>query len=167
MQKINAKADRQVTSPLDFTAWINVAVIIAIIVLNFMNSKRIADGSGALLSALKPELLMIISFAMILYLSFGCFNALATKRRFSRVFVSLDEAGVSGVSLPHPAANEAGERFSIPFEAIRSVSIEDIAITRKHTAPSLKLETDERAYYVPAPEHLKELVTQIAERMKA
>ncbi len=148
-------------------AWGNVAVIIGIIALYWINAKRSVDGSGALLSELQPELLMIVSAAMVLYLSFGCFTALATKRRLSCVFVTLDDAGISGLSLPHPATNEPGERFSISYDAVRSVSIEDVSITRKHLAPSLKLETEERSYLIPAPENLKVLVEEIAEHMKA
>ena len=108
MQRTNVKVDRRATSLLDFMAWGNVALIIGIITLYWINAKRITNGSGALLSELQPELLMIVSAAMVLYLSFGCFTALATKRRLSCVFVTLDDAGVSGLSLPHPATNEPG-----------------------------------------------------------
>ena len=164
---MTVKADRQTTSLLDFTCWSNVAVILAIVVINIINLSRAKTAQGALVTAAAPELVMIVSFALVLYLGYGCYTALATKRRLSRVFVSLDEAGVSGVALPHPTTGEAGEAFSIPFAEIRSVSIEEIAITRKHMAPSLRLETDERAYHVPAPERLKELVREIADRMTA
>ena len=72
-----------------------------------------------------------------------------------------------GVSLPNPMSGIAGEAFTVFYEKIVSVSIEEVAITKKHVAPSLKLETDEQVYIVPAPERLKEAVQQIAERMTA
>jgi len=83
------------------------------------------------------------------------------------VFVSLDDAGVSGVSLPNPMSSEPGEPFTIPYAQIQSVSVDGVAITKKHTALSLKLESDGKTYMVPAPEGLKEIVRQIAERMTA
>jgi hypothetical protein len=167
MPNMRVKADRQVTSLLDFMFWSDLAVILAIVGLNIVNILRANGTQGAMITAAEPELVLIISFALVLYLGYGCFNALSIKRRLGRVYVSLDETGVSGVSLPNPMSGIAGEAFTVFYEKIVSVSIEEVAITKKHVAPSLKLETDEQVYIVPAPEHLKEIVQQIAERMTA
>jgi len=67
--------------------------------------------------------------------------------------------------LPNPTTGEQGEAFSIPYSQISEVSIVEVSITKKHTTSSLKIEAGERAYYVPAPEGLKELVREIADQM--
>ena len=165
MPNMRVKADRQVTSLLDFMFWSDLVVILAIVGLNIVNILRANGTQGAMITAAEPELVLIVSFALVLYLVYGCFNALSIKRRLDRVYVSLDETGVSGVSLPNPMSGIAGEAFTVFYEKIVSVSIEEVAITKKHVAPSLKLETDEQVYIVPAPENQKEIVQQIAERM--
>ena len=167
MQKMTVKADRQVTSLLDFTFWSDFAVILAIVALNIVNLLRANGGQGAMITAAEPGLVLMVSFSLTIYLGYGCFNALSIKRRLARVYVSLDEAGVSGVSLPSPMSGRAGEAFTVSYGQIVSVSMEEVAITKKHAAPSLKLETDGQSYIVPAPERLKEIVQQIAERMTA
>lgn len=167
MPKITKGVDRQAAGLLSFMAWSNVAVIIAVIILNVVNMLRITSGEDALISVLDPQLFMIVSLALMLYLAYGCYQALSIGRRLSRVFVSLDEDGISGASLPQPVKNDMEARFSLPYDAIQSVSIVEVAITKKHTAPSLKLESAEQVYIVPAPEGLKELVNLIAERMTA
>ena len=166
MQQTTVKADRQTTSLLDFMFWSNVVVIVAILGLNAINLTRANTPQGALVSVAEPQLVLIVSFALILYLAYGCYTSLATKRRLSQVFVTLNEAGVSGVSLPRPTTSEPAEAFSVTYDSIVSVSIEEIAITKNHVAPALKIETAEKSYLVPAPERLKELVSAIAERMK-
>ena len=138
-----------------------------IVGVNMVNFARANTEQGALIVAASPSMVLIVSLALILSMGYGCFGALWTKRRLARVFVALDDAGVSGVSLPNPTMNEQGEAFSIPYAQIYAVSIVEVAITKKHTAPSLKMESAERAYFVPAPEGLKELVRLIAERMTA
>ncbi len=167
MQKITAKVDRQATSLLDFTFWSNIVVLAFITGVNIVNFNRASTEQGALLAAASPNLVLIVSLALILYMGYGCYGALSTKNRLHRVVLAMDDAGVSGVSLPNPTKNEQGEAFSISFDQIYSVSIVDIAITKKHTAPSLKIESVECAYFVPAPEGLKEIVRLIAERMPA
>ena len=165
MPNLRAKADRQVTSLLDFMFWSDLVVILAIVVLNIVNILRASSGQDAMITAAEPELVLIVSFALVLYLGYGCFNALSIKRRLGRIYVSLDETGISGVSLPNPMSGIAGEAFTVSYEKIVSVSIEEVAITKKHVAPSLRLEADEQVYIVPAPERLKEIVQRIAERM--
>lgn len=167
MPNLRVKADRNATSLLDFMFWSDLVVILVIVGINIANILRANSGQGALVTAAEPELVLIVSFALVLYLGYGCFNALAIKSRLSRVFVSLDDTGVSGLSLPNPTVGVPGEEFSLGYEAISSVSIVELAITKKHVAPSLRLETSEQSYHVPAPEHLKEIVQQIAERMTA
>ena len=164
MVPVTVKADRQKTSLLIYMLWSNVVVILAIIGLNLFNLAR-ANSGDTLVSVAEPQLVLLVSFAMILYLGYGCFTALATKRRLDQVFLSLDDKGVSGFSLPHPMTAEAGEVFSLSYREIISVSIEEVAFTKKHTAYAIKLETAERSYLVPAPERIKEIVSSIAERM--
>lgn len=167
MQQMRVKADRQVTSLLDFTFWSDLIVILAIVGINIVNILRASSGQSALVTAAEPELVLIVSFALVLYLGYGCVQALSIKSRMNRVFVSLDEAGVSGLSLPNPTNGIPGEAFSVSYSEITSVSVEELSITKKHVAPSLKLEAGEEVYHVPAPEKLKEIVQQIAERMTA
>ena len=165
MANLRAKADRQATSLLDFMFWSDLVVILVIVGVNIANILRANSGQGALVTAAEPGLVLIVSFALVLYLGYGCFNALAIKSRLSRVFVSLNESGVSGFSLPNPTTGVPGEAFAVSYDQITSVCVEELAITKKHVAPSLRLETTEQSYHVPAPEHLKEIVQQIAERM--
>ena len=165
MNQITAKVDRQTTILLDFMFWSNALVLAFIVVINAINLARVNMGQKALLTTASPQLVLLVSFAIILYLGFNCFNALAIKRRLVGISVSLDESGVSGLSLPSPTTNEKAEPFAVPFSQIETVSIAEVAITKKHMAPSLKIETAERAYYVPAPEGLKELVRTIADQM--
>ncbi len=165
MQKLTAKVDRQATSLLDLTLGSNVIVILIIIGINIVNVVRANGTEGALVNAASPGLVVIASLALVLYLGYGCLGAFMTRRRLGNVFVSLDDAGVSGVSLPNPMTNEQGEAFSILYTQIQSVSVDGVAITKKHTALSLKMESDGHTYVVPAPEGLKEIVRLIAERM--
>lgn len=166
MQSITAKADKQTTSLFDFMFWSDVVVILAIVGLNIVNLSRANTAQGALVSVAEPQLVFIVSLALIMYLCYGCYTALATKKRFGNVFVTLDDAGVSGYSLPHPATGERGEAFTASYDDIVSVSLIEVAVSRKHIAPALKIETEENSFVVPAPERVKELVNQIAERMK-
>ena len=165
MNQITAKVDRQTTILLDFMFWSNALVLAFIVVINAINLARVNLGQTALLTTASPQLVLLVSFAIVLYLGYNCYNALAIKRRLVGVSVTLDNSGVSGLSLPSPTTNEKAEPFSVPFSQIETVSISEISITRKHMAPSLKIETAERAYYVPAPEGLKELVRTIADQM--
>ena len=167
MQKITAKVDRQATVLLDIMFWSNIIVLLFIVVINAINLVRVNLGQTALLTTASPSLVLLVSFAIVLYLGYNCFSSLAIKKRLNGVSVTLDEAGVSGLSLPSPTTSEKAEPFTVPFSQIETVSISEISITRKHTAPSLKIETAERAYYIPAPEGLKELVRAIADQMGA
>ena len=165
MQKMTAKVDRQATSLLDLSLVSNIIVILIIIGINIVNLVRSNTDQGALVNAATPQLVVIVSLALIVYLGYGCYGAFSTRRRLARVFVSLDDAGVSGVSLPNPTMSEQGKEFSIPFSQIQSVSVDGVAITKKHTALSLKIGSDGQGFVVPAPEGLKEIVRLIAEQM--
>lgn len=167
MEKITAKVDRQATSLLDITIGSNLIVILIIIGINIVNLIRANSAEGALLSAASPNLVIIVSLALVLYLLYGCWGAFSTRRRLGKVFVSIDEAGVSGVSLSNPTTAEQPEPFSIPYARISSVSVDGVALTKKHTVLALKIESAERAFFVPAPEGLKELVQLIADQMTA
>lgn len=165
METLHVKADRQTTSLLDISIWSNVAIILLLAVANFVNYMRVSAGSGPLFTFAAPELVLIASIALILWLGYACIGFLGTKRRLRRVSVTLDENGVSGYALERPSESETGENFSIPYGKIRYVGVVDVAITKKQNASSLKIATAEREYIVPAPEKLQELVNRIAERM--
>ncbi|MBA4347950.1 MAG: hypothetical protein C0413_03765 [Clostridiales bacterium] len=167
MQKITVRADRQVTSLLDFAFWSNVVVVLAVITINIINFLRMSSGQPAFVTAVAPEMFVMISFALALYLGFKCLTTRATKKRLSAVFVTLDDAGISGLCLPNPTSSKEGETFMVTYGEIRTVSVEDVAVTKKHVAPSLKLETAERTYIVPAPEGINELIRLIADQMTA
>ena len=165
MQKITARVDRQATVLLDFMFWSNIFVLLFIVVVNAVNFARVNIGQTALLTTASPSLVLLVSLAIILYLAYNCFSSLAIKKRLNRVSVTVDEAGITGLSLPSPMTNDKGELFLVSFSQIETVSIVEIAITKKHMAPSLKIETAEYAFYIPAPEGLKELVRTIADQM--
>ena len=167
MEKVTAKVDRQATSLLDISLGSNVIVILIIIAINIINLVRANSGQGALVTAAAPGLVIIMSLALVLYLAYGSWSVFTTRRRLGRVFITLDETGVSGVSLQNPTTSEPAEPFSVPYAQIQSVSVDGVAITKKHTALSLKIETAERVYQVPSPEGLKELVQAIADKMTA
>ena len=147
--------------------WSNIVVILAIVGLNILNFVRANTPQGALVSLAEPQLVFIVSVALILYLGYGCYTARSSKKRFGNVFVALDETGVSGYSLPRPATGESGEAFTIEYGDIVSVSIAEVAVTKKHVAPALKIETADKSFVVPAPADIKTLVNQIAEHMTA
>jgi len=165
MESLHAKADRQTTSLLDISFWSNISIILLLAVANYVNFARVTAGNAPLLTFAAPELVLIASLALALWLAYGCFGLLATMRRLRAVSVKADEKCVSGYALENPCAREEGENFSVPYADIRFVGIVDVAITKKHTAPSLKIATDERAYVVPAPEKLHELVRWISEHI--
>lgn len=165
MQETTAKVDRQATSLLDITLGSNVIVILIIIGINIVNLVRANSGQSALVNAAAPGLVVIVSLALVLYLLYGCWGAFTTRRRLGRVFIMVDENGVSGMSLANPTTGEQPQPFSVPFAQIRSVSVDGVALTKKHTVLALKLETEDRAYFVPAPEGLKELVQLISDHM--
>ena len=140
MQETTAKVDRQATSLLDITLGSNVIVILIIIGINIVNLVRANSGQGALVNAAAPGLVVIVSLALVLYLLYG-------------------------MSLSNPTTGEQPQPFSVPFAQIRSVGMDGVALTKKHTVLALKLETEDRAYFVPAPEGLKELVQLISDNM--
>ncbi len=165
METLHVKADRQTTSLLDFSFWSNVAIILLLVVANFANYAQVSAGKGPIFTFAAPELVMIASLALVLWLGYACIGLTATKRRLRLVRVTLDDTGVSGYALEHPSTPETGEDFFLAYQQIRYVGVVDVAITKKHNAPSLKIATDERGYVVPAPEQLLELVKRIAEKM--
>ena len=167
MQTMSAKVDRQATSLLDISFWSDIAIIVLLAVANYVNFIQAASDKGPLFTFSSPEVVLIASAALALWLGYSCIGLLATKSRLGKVQVSLDGEGVSGFALTNPTARENAESFSLPYASIKFVGIVDVAITKKHTVPSLKIATDERGYIIPAPEHLQELLHWIVERMTA
>ncbi|MCE5188936.1 MAG: hypothetical protein LLF75_07115 [Eubacteriales bacterium] len=167
MQKTTAGVDRQATILLDMTFWSNMVVIVLLIIVNTINMIRAGSNTEPLISMASPELVLIASLALCVWMAFAGGSALATKRRLSRVHISCSEDGVEGVSMPNPANGDSGEAFSLSYHAIRFVGVVEVPITKKHMVPSLGMKDDQRSYIVPAPENLQELVRSLTERMTA
>ena len=167
MEGISVKVDRQATSLIDISFWSNLAIVLLLAVANFVNFTQAATAKGPLFTFAAPELILIASAALALWLAYNCAGLLAAKARLSKVRVALDENGVSGYALENPTLPQTGEPFSVSYESIRYVGVIDVPITKKHSAASLKVATDERGYVVPAPQNLQELVRRIADRMPA
>lgn len=165
MEKITVRVDRQATSLLDISFWSNIVVILIIIGINAVNLLRGGTAQSSTSSSATPQLVIIVSLGLILYMGYISYSSLMTKRRLNKVFVSVDDSGVSGVSLPNPMMAQEGVSFSVPFSQIQSVSLDGAALTKKHTALSLKLEADGQTYVIPAPERLKEIETIISEHL--
>lgn len=167
MQKFTASVDRQATMLLDMTFWSSMVVIVLLLVINTINMLRASSGGEPLISLASPDLILIVSLAICVWLAFGGIRALATKKRLSRVCVCCSETSVEGVSMPNPANGDEGEPFSLPYQDIRFVGSVDVPLTKRQQVPSLKLKDDQRSYIVPAPEGLPEIVRIISNRMTA
>lgn len=167
MQKLTASVDRQATMLLDLSFWSSAVVMVLLLAVNAVNMLRAGAGGEPLISLASPDLVLIVSLALCVWLAYSAVGALATRKRLSRVCVSCSEQGVSGVSMPNPSSGDKGEPFSLLYEEIRFVGSVEIPFTKKHQVPSLKLKDDQRSYIVPAPEGLPEIVRLISERMKA
>ena len=165
MQKHTASVDRQATMLLDISFWSSVIVIVLLMIVNTVNLLRARSGGEPLISLASPDLILITSLAICVWLAFGGVRALATKKRLSRVCVTCSELGVSGVSLPNPSTGDSGEPFSLSYGDIRFVGSVEVALTKRHQVPSLHLKDEQRSYVVPAPEGLPELVRLISDRM--
>ena len=151
MKEHTASVDRQATMLLDISFWSSMLVILLLLVINTVNMLRARAGGEPLISLASPDLILIASLAICVWLS--------------RVCVTCTELGVSGVSLPNPSAGDSGEPFSLPYGEIRFVGLVEVALTKRHQVPSLQLKDEQRCYIVPAPEGLAELIRLIADRM--
>lgn len=167
MQQTTAKVDRQATSLLDMSFWSNLAVMVLLLVVNAVNLLRVDAGAEPLIAMASPEMVMIFSLALCVWLAYGCYGVLSTRRRLSRVYVTCSESGVEGVSLPNPVVRDAGEPFSLAYAQIKFVGVAEAPLTKKQNVPSLKLGDGQKSYLVPAPEGLEQLIRLIAERMTA
>ena len=168
MQTTTAKVDRQATSLLDLTFWSNIAVMILLLVVNGVNLLRVNSGEEALITLAAPELILIVSLALCVWMAFGCGSALATKKRLSRIYVTCSESGVEGISMPNPIERCAGEVFSLPYAKIKFAGVVEAPISKKHNAPSLKLiNDDEKSYIVPAVDNIDLVLRTICDQMPA
>jgi len=165
MQKTTAVVDRQATSLLGMTLWSNIVVSALLLIVNAVNLYRAEAGKELLISLASPEVVLILSLALCVWMAYGCVGVLATKRRLSRVYISCSEEGVEGVSMPNPTNSGEGEPFQLAYDEIRYVGVAEVPLTKKGTVPSLKLSDEKRNYVVPAPEKLEELVREIADRI--
>ncbi len=167
MQSRTASVDRQATMLLDMMFWSSIVVIVLLMIVNTINLLRVRSGGEPLISLASPDLILIVSLAICVWLAFGGGQALATKKRLARVCVTCTELGLSGISMPDPANRDEGEPFSLPYGDIRFVGSVEVPFTKRHMVPSLKLKDDQRTYIVPAPEGLPEIIRFISEQMKS
>ena len=165
MQQTTARVDKQVRSLFDLSFWSSIAVIILVIVSNFVNYYRTESMQQPLVSGTSPQLVLAISILLILWLIYGCVGNVLAKKRLVQAYITLDDAGVSGFSLPNPTTRETGVEFSLPYDQIQSVDVIAVAITRKHSTPALRLTALEKQYVVPAIENISEVLKSISERI--
>lgn len=167
MQTFTARVDRQATSLLNISVWSNLAIIALLAVVNVVNFLRAGANGEPLIAMASPEIVLIVSLALGIWLVFGCYGTLATKKRLTGVYVSCTENGVEGISMPNPIIRGAGESFSLAYDQIEFVGAVEAPLTKRHKVPSLKLSDGAQTYLVPAPEELDHLIRMISERMTA
>ena len=165
MQPSIYKVDKQIRSLFDLSFWSSIAVIILIAVSNFVNYFRIGAQQTPLVNGASPQLVLVVSIGLVLWMVYGCVGNVLAKRRLVKAYVSLDEAGVSGHAIANPTLREVGEAFSLSYAQILSVDAVAIAITKKHSAPALRLKTAEREYIIPALENISEIIRLLSERI--
>lgn len=165
MLPFTARVDRQIKSLFDLSFWSSIAVIILIAVSNFVNFFRVNAKQTPLVNGVSPNLVLIVSILLILWFIYGCVGNVLDKRRLVRAFVTLDDAGVSGYAIANPTLQGDGEDFSLTYGQIVSVDAIAVAITKKHSAPALRLKTLEREYIVPALENISEIIKLVSERI--
>ncbi len=165
MNDRTAKVDGQTKRLLDMNFWSNFAAILIIAGITAANMLRADAEQGALVGATSPQLVFIVSLALILWMGNSCIKAIKTKYRLSKVFITLDERGVTGYAMEDPMGSAPGQAFTLAYGDIQSVEITDVAITKKNSVPSLTLSGAEKSYVVPAPEGLHELIEAISDRM--
>jgi len=158
-KKLTATVDRQAMSLLDITFWSNIVVTGVIVAINAVNLLR-TDGKS-LISAASPEIVLLASALLCIWMAARAVSAVVTKNRLKEVSVSLGETGVEGVSLKDPMRERRGEYFSIAYADITQVLIVNVAITKKHTVPSLKIDGRDVSYVIPAPENLQLIQNEI------
>lgn len=165
MQQTTAQVDKQVKSLFDLSFWSSIAVIILVIVSNFVNYYRTESMQQPLVSGASPMLVLVISILLILWLIYGCVGNIIAKKRLVQAFITVDDAGVSGYSLANPTTPAEGESFSLTYEQIQSVDVIAVAITRKHSAPALRITTAEKQYVIPAIENISEIFKLVSEHI--
>jgi len=74
MPRTTAKVDRQVTILLDIMFWSNAVVLLFIAVINAINLSRVNSGQTALITTATPSLVLVVSFAIVMYLGYNCFS---------------------------------------------------------------------------------------------
>ncbi len=165
MQTKTYQVDRQTTSLLDISFWSNIAIIVLLAVVNFVNYARTNVGKEAIVNFASPSFVLILSVALALWLAYGCYTYLMTKKRLLLTSITLAESGVTGMALANPTTNETGINFQLQYSEIKFVGIVDVAITKKHNVLSLKLATEKQEYIIPSPQELQEIVRTISDKM--
>lgn len=167
MQPVTARVDRQIKSLFDLSLWSSIAVIILIAVSNFVNNYRIKAQQDPIVTGVSPNLVLVVSVLLVLWFVYGCVGNVLDKRRLVRAFVTLDDAGVSGHAIANPTHRDDGEEFSLSYDQIIAVDAIAVAITKKHSAPALRLKTLDREYVIPALENISDLIKRISEHIKS
>lgn len=163
--KIKSKVDRQATSLLDITFWSNIVVIAVVVVINIVNVIREDTGGKQLITFASPEFVLLISVVLCIWMLVRAISALVTKSRLKNVFIAISDDGIEGVSMPGPMTNKKAKNFSVAFDQVCEARTVEVAITKKHDVPSLKIGTVEESFIIPAPERLREILNLIIERM--
>ena len=165
MQPITARVDRQIKSLFDLSFWSSIAVIVLIAVSNFVNYYRVSAQKDPLVKGASPNLVLVVSILLILWFVYGCVGNVLDKRRLLRAFITLRDDGVSGHAIANPTLRDEGEAFSLAYDQIISVDAVALAITKKHSAPALRLKTTDREYIVPAIENINDIIKRISEKI--
>ncbi len=163
--KIKSRVDRQATSLLDITFWSNIVVIAVVIGINIVNIMREDSGGEQLIAFASPEFVMIISTALCIWMLVRAISALVTKNKLKGVFIAVLDDVIEGVSMPEPMTTKQAKHFSVAFDQVCEARTVEVAITKKHDVPSLKIGTADESFTIPAPEHLREILNLIIERM--
>jgi hypothetical protein len=163
--KLKSNVDRQATSLLDITFWSNIVVIAVVIGINIVNIVREGTGGERVISFASPEFVLILSTALCVWMLARAISALVTKRRLKTVFLAVSDDGIAGVSMPEPMTNKQEKRFSVAFDQVCEVRTVEVAITKKHNVPSLKIGTADEWFIIPVPERLQEIVAMLSEML--
>jgi hypothetical protein len=167
MQTIKSRVSRQATSLLDIAFWSNLVVIAIVIVINVINLCRSAAQDERLIAIASPELVVIASALLCVWMAVRAISALLTKRRLRSVYICVTQDGIEGVSMPEPMSGRKGVPFSLPFREITELHKVETPIARRSTVPSLRIGNSEVSYTVPAPEQMEELMVLISDQMSS
>lgn len=160
--------------------WSNLVCLVLVAGINIFQVLR-ANGLVAAQMAdnlnggtgISPETILMLSIVLAIYLLKTFFEAKHVRKRMKYVCLSMLNDGVEGVSLSNPTKEDIdhpkGLHFSIKYAQIHEVSIANVLLMRRQTAPALLLDCGDMVYTLPALEdivHIKsQLTTAIAKKI--